>query len=130
MFNRKRRFSIAIIGVIILGYGYLLLPSFPDAKNTICAFKKITTIPCPGCGMGRSTWSLLRGHVAQSLFYHPLGIVFNLFMIAAVLQAAIDVFKNDDKLIRILKKPWPTWGIILFVVVILLVWARNIWVGL
>ncbi len=130
LFNQKRLFYFSVIGVIILGYGYLLFSSFPDAENTTCVFKRITTIPCPGCGMGRSTWSLMRGHVAQSLFYHPLGIVFNLFMIAAVLQATIDVFKNDDKLIRILKKPWPTWGIILFVMVILLVWVRNIWIGM
>ena len=128
LFNRIRLINLIIIGVIILGYGYLFFTSFPDAENSTCVFKRITTIPCPGCGMGRSTWSLMRGHVAQSLFYHPLGIIFNLFMIAAVLQAVIDVLKNDDKLIRMLKKPWPTWGIILFVVVILLVWARNIWV--
>jgi len=130
LFNQKRLFYFCVIGVIILGYGYLLLPSFPDAENTTCVFKRITTIPCPGCGMGRSTWSLMRGHVAQSLFYHPLGIVFNFFMITAVLQATIDVLKNDDKLIRMLKKPWPIWGIILFVMVILLVWVRNIWIGM
>nr|WP_321408359.1 DUF2752 domain-containing protein [uncultured Carboxylicivirga sp.] len=116
--------------MIVLGYSYLLLTSFPDAENSICLFKRATGIPCPGCGMGRSTWSLVHGQIKESLFYHPLGIVFNLLMIIALIQAGIDIIRNDDKLLHFLKQKWPLWSVLVLVVVILLVWGRNIWLGM
>nr|WP_319399683.1 DUF2752 domain-containing protein [uncultured Carboxylicivirga sp.] len=114
----------------MLGYSYLLLTSFPQSHESICLFKKVSSIPCPGCGMGRSTWMLIHGHLSQSLFYHPLGILFNVFMLGAVMQAAIDVFRNDDKLIRFLQRKWPLWSLIVLVIVIMLVWGRNIWLDM
>jgi len=125
--SNKRLAYIGIVLVIVTGYGYLLLTSFPSSEESICVFKRVTTVPCPGCGMGRSTWSLLRGEIADSLFYHPLGIVFNVFMLVAMIWALHDLIKNKDHLIKTLKRPWPGYSLILLIIVILVVWIRNIY---
>jgi len=39
-----------------------------------CGFKVLTGAPCPGCGMTRSVGALLRGDLAASLRFHPLGL--------------------------------------------------------
>ena len=41
---------------------------------SLCPFKRVTGLPCPGCGMTRSVVTLLHGDLAASLYYHPLGI--------------------------------------------------------
>jgi hypothetical protein len=41
-----------------------------------CPFLSLTGLPCPGCGMTRSCFSLLRGDLAGSLSYHALGPLF------------------------------------------------------
>jgi hypothetical protein len=41
-----------------------------------CSFKKLTKIPCPGCGLGRSLVLAAHGKIAQSLSYHRLGLLF------------------------------------------------------
>jgi hypothetical protein len=41
----------------------------------LCAFRRMTGGPCPGCGMTRSGANLLRGHVGRAIDYHPFGVV-------------------------------------------------------
>lgn len=38
----------------------------------LCPIAAVTRYPCPGCGLGRATIALARGHVAESLRAHPL----------------------------------------------------------
>jgi hypothetical protein len=60
-----------------------LLP-MPGADGRIlhipatCPFYQMTGLPCPFCGMTRSVICLAHGRLAESLHYHPLGIVFAL----------------------------------------------------
>src|SRR3712207_7945107 len=39
----------------------------------MCAGKRLTNAPCPGCGMTRCGSNLVRGNVRRALQYHPLG---------------------------------------------------------
>lgn len=54
----------------------LLIPPETGLGIELCAFKRITGAPCPGCGVTRSCANLVRGNVRRSIEYHPLGIVF------------------------------------------------------
>ena len=49
--------------------------SFVTAGPSVCPFKLLTGLPCPGCGMTRSVVTLLHGDLGASLYYHPLGFV-------------------------------------------------------
>ncbi len=40
-----------------------------------CPFALVTRHPCPGCGMTRATWALLRGDLHAALHFHPLVLV-------------------------------------------------------
>lgn len=39
----------------------------------VCALKRTTGVPCPGCGLTRSWVSAVHGDLAGSLAHHPLG---------------------------------------------------------
>ncbi len=39
----------------------------------LCSFKRVTGIPCPGCGLSRSWVAALRGDLGASIAFHPLG---------------------------------------------------------
>ncbi len=41
----------------------------------ICPTALLLRLPCPGCGLTRATFALLRGDVATSFALHPLAIV-------------------------------------------------------
>ena len=42
---------------------------------SICTFRSMTGIPCPGCGLLRSMVSAIHGDMAKSLEYHRLGLL-------------------------------------------------------
>ncbi len=42
------------------------------ALGITCPIKYVTGISCPGCGMSRATWAMLRLDLAAAVYYHPL----------------------------------------------------------
>jgi len=59
---------------ILLGWAKNLLPGADiDRLPIMCAFRRSTGIPCPGCGLTRSWVALAGGHLRQSLELHRLG---------------------------------------------------------
>jgi len=56
--------------------GAALLPvSWVTTTPSLCPFKLVTGLPCPGCGMTRSVVTLMHGDLTASLYFHPLGIM-------------------------------------------------------
>ncbi|OGF14595.1 MAG: hypothetical protein A2W00_04400 [Candidatus Eisenbacteria bacterium RBG_16_71_46] len=58
------------------GLLYLALSRWPfpvDPAHTICLFRQMTHLDCPGCGLTRSIAELARGHLGAALRIHPLG---------------------------------------------------------
>jgi hypothetical protein len=41
-------------------------------QNTVCLFRRLTGIPCPGCGMTRAFAHLAKGEWAAAAHDHPL----------------------------------------------------------
>jgi len=78
LFNRK-----AGLGALALVLLAAALPS-QGAGVPICAFRYLTGLPCPGCGLTRSFSCILHGDFARGYDYHPFGFVLlPLFMMAA-----------------------------------------------
>jgi hypothetical protein len=51
-----------------------------------CAFRSLTGLPCPTCGVTRAAWQFLHGHFRASLLYNPLAFV------AYCITAAFDLY--------------------------------------
>jgi Protein of unknown function (DUF2752) len=59
------------LSLILLGTGVLLIALFAAGVPLWpCPLLHIAGIPCPGCGLTRATYFLLRGDVRTSLTYH------------------------------------------------------------
>ena len=58
-------------------------PESPDFS--ICLFRHVTHLPCPGCGLTRALSSLIQGNPAAAFSYHPFAfLVLPLFLMLAV----------------------------------------------
>lgn len=42
---------------------------------SLCAFRNVTGLPCPGCGITRSYLSMFNGKIKEAFLYHPLFIL-------------------------------------------------------
>ena len=63
--NRYTAF-LGVCASIASVYGVLF------ALGITCPIKHLTGISCPGCGMSRAVWALLRLDFAAAAYYHPL----------------------------------------------------------
>ena len=69
---RDRKLALIILGaaVVLLGLFAMGIPGWP------CPLLQTLGIPCPGCGLTRATFYLLRGDLRTSLTYHAFAPVF------------------------------------------------------
>ena len=71
--NFKKYGLIYLILIVYVLFCFLL-------NFSICPFKLILGIPCPGCGLTRAFISLLKGNLILSLQYNPLLILAFIFI--------------------------------------------------
>jgi hypothetical protein len=74
-------------GVVGFGVALALSPAGIEHGPTICPFRLVTGLPCPGCGLTRSWVYGAHGDWAQSFAAHPFGLP----LLAALLLLAIVV---------------------------------------
>jgi len=70
----RRGLGLWLAAGAVAGVGFLLLgwSGLPVGHGfTICAFRRVTGIPCPGCGMTRAMVALARGELVAALHLHP-----------------------------------------------------------
>lgn len=65
--NRNVNEAIISISIIII----IILVMYLTGTE-ICLLKKVSGIPCPGCGMTRAIFSFLKFNIKEAFFYHPL----------------------------------------------------------
>ena len=73
-----RTYGIGICG--LFAYEWMMRKMF----RVVCPFVLVTGFPCAGCGLTRSISYLLQGQFEKSISYHPLGFVWALWSIYAV----------------------------------------------
>lgn len=77
----------------------LLLPLLPlgvlDSGITVCVFKNITGISCPGCGITHACFSLVRGHFTEAWNYNHLIIIIAPLLFFIWLKKLCALFMED-----------------------------------
>lgn len=83
---------------IFLNRFFVIAESFPMLP---CPFKQIVGIDCPGCGMQRSFWCLIEGHIKESLMLYP-ALIPTIAMLAYLAFHIKFQFKNGHKVLTTL----------------------------
>jgi hypothetical protein len=65
--------SVALAGLVVVAVG-LVHPAHGTGIQ-LCAWRAMTGLECPGCGLSRSVSCAVRGEFEASFAYHPFGIV-------------------------------------------------------
>lgn len=76
--SEKKLFR-TVTALIFLAIVYLFLHMYFKnemfANTNICFFRKVTSIPCPGCGTTRAIETILGGRLIKSFLINPYGFV-------------------------------------------------------
>jgi hypothetical protein len=78
--------TLLLLGLVV---GALIPLNWLTSGPSLCPFKVMTGLPCPGCGLTRSTVAFLHGDITTSFYFHPLGAP---MVIALVVFALIDAW--------------------------------------
>ncbi len=116
---------------VLLGQLQRLLPSASISRlPVLCAFRRTTGIPCPGCGLTRSWVAIGGGDLHQSLHDHRLGWLVMLYVFLQALRHGLWLrfprLRNGiDRLGRYLD-----WGILLLAGGLFVNWFLLIGLGI
>ncbi|MFT3982564.1 MAG: DUF2752 domain-containing protein [Lachnospiraceae bacterium] len=80
MKNDLRRMGFLITAILLYLFVMNMLP------GGICLIKRLTGIPCPGCGMTRAFFYLFTGNWLLSFRMHPLAIAWAAFALYLVIM--------------------------------------------
>lgn len=132
----SHRFYLYYTGFIAIAAAWAIAQFFHWLPNvfSLCMFKSITGLACPGCGTTRAGLALLDGNISAALGTNPLGIITIVLLTLSTLVFAYDVFTQEKILLttaqkteRALKKP----GVFISVIALILMnWSWSIVKGL
>lgn len=95
----SRRFSWIVLAtmtaVIFVSVIYRPAPVNPGEEYfTICGFKNLTGLPCPGCGLTHSFCEIGKGHMASAIDFNLLGLPLFLLMLLVWVKALFVLTKQ------------------------------------
>ncbi|MFB9315399.1 DUF2752 domain-containing protein [Nocardioides plantarum] len=91
-----------------LGAAFWISPDHVEDGPVICPFRRLTGLPCPGCGLTRSWVYLAHGQWHDSVAAHPFGPVAVAMAVALVVSVVVALVRRGplpdlDVLVR---RPW------------------------
>lgn len=107
---RLDRRVVAIVAAAVLLVAGVLPPE--GAGVPICVYRSLFGVRCPGCGMTRSVSCAVRGMWAESLAYHPLGVVFAGLLVGVVVFGALPdgaarrIGSQTSAIVRMARTSW------------------------
>lgn len=131
--NRLEAVAVLVIAAIVLAIAWMLQPS-PDGWGTHeqlflipCAFRWLTGLPCPMCGMTTAFALMARGEVLAALGAHVLGPLLYAATWLLAGNAAVAFVRGRPPLPRWLSGAQGARGML---VVIAVGWAANLTIHL
>jgi hypothetical protein len=91
-----------------LGAAFWISPDHVEDGPVICPFRRLTGLPCPGCGLTRSWVYLAHGWWRESLAAHPFGIVAVVAAAALVVAVVVALVRRTPPpdLDALVRRPW------------------------
>ncbi|MCR5459658.1 MAG: DUF2752 domain-containing protein [Acetatifactor sp.] len=86
LIKSKKKELLSAIGAIL---AVVLLYAFFHVSGIGCPIHYATGVSCPGCGMTRAAFALLRFHFADAFHYHPLVYVMPLIVLIFLIKRHI-----------------------------------------
>lgn len=99
--TKSRRKIYGIIGATIT----LMIPFFLilfnqdkhlETDQSLCPFKMLTGMPCPGCGITKSMVYFYEGNLLKSISYHILGPVVIGFAVVAIVVLTVELITKKE----------------------------------
>jgi len=91
--RRSRAWQSAVIGALF-GAAALTDPTRPLPFD-VCIFHWLTGLPCPTCGMTRAVCHAVHGQWAQSVAWHPAGLILAAGLAGWMLWAAAEAWSGN-----------------------------------
>lgn len=91
-----------------------------------CIVKRITGVPCPGCGTWRAASCLTHGEFGLALYHNPLATLGFLYLIVLFLSIVVDAVARTDCYRRLRYFSLSSWGYALIMAAVILNWLWNI----
>lgn len=85
---------VALAAAGALGAAFVISPAQVEDGPIICPLRRLTGLPCPGCGLTRSWVHLAHGQIGESLAAHPFGAVAALAAVALVATVALALVRR------------------------------------
>ena len=105
MSSRRKLYGIiAAVLTIIVPYLIMISDSHVESSRSLCPFKMLTGMPCPGCGITKSIIFLYKGDLIKSLSYHIFGPFVILFCIATITLLTVELLTQKEYLNKLLYK--------------------------
>jgi Protein of unknown function (DUF2752) len=120
---RRPVFAPLVAGGILLSGCVALAIVDPTHGPTICPFKAVTGLDCPGCGGTRAAHKLLTGHVFAALSYNALAVVLLPFLAWGLFASLVRSMGGPTLPVAGLNRRWATVG---FAIVIAFTVLRNL----
>lgn len=98
--STKRKWQGILIAMltIIVPYLIMLSDSHIETSQSLCPFKLLTGLPCPGCGITKSIIFLYKGDIMKSLTYHIFGPLVILFCVVSVFVLTLEIITRKEYL--------------------------------
>jgi hypothetical protein len=96
-------------------------PLLPENGPTLCPFRLLTGLPCPGCGMGHAVVFALRGDFSASFAAHPLGLPLLALWTAWLAWGALNLARGREfsaGFLPILRRPALQWSALALVLTV------------
>lgn len=125
--NLENGFIVVALPILLVALTLVDLPDEPAL--VLCAFRNLTGLPCPGCGMTRGLAALLKGRLIESLHFHAFAPL--VFLVAVMgwsrslcwLTNRQGMVNRLSRLTRYWKRPIAGWGTL---GVIMIYWAGRL----
>ncbi|HVM90207.1 MAG TPA: DUF2752 domain-containing protein [Puia sp.] len=85
---------------LMLAFPYIIMlsnsSSHLETAQSLCPFKMLTGLPCPGCGITKSMVFLYEGNLHKSFYYHLFGPFVCSFCVIAIIVLTAELLTGKE----------------------------------
>lgn len=120
---------VGVPALFVVAYLWPMIPAF--LRPGLCAVKRFSGFPCPGCGLRSSLSLLAHGELRGSIDAHPLGVLIALWLLYVAARAVFSLVM-DRPLPALLSQGQRDLLLYVFVAALVLQWLAGLaisWIG-